>query len=180
MRSSSKKMKPTRVKARDSLGGILSPDLSYRGECITAVSVSDKKGERKHNVESISLRKDFGITGDAHAGSGHRQVSFLAEESIKKMQLKGLDVRPGDFAENITTKGVDLLKLKIGERFKSGNGVIFEVSQIGKVCHTRCSIYYQAGDCVMPREGIFARVLKGGVIKPGDRLEVIKDAKRTK
>lgn len=143
---------------------------------IIAVSVSDKKGERKHNVESISLREDFGITGDAHAGSGHRQVSFLAEESIKKMRLKGLDVKPGDFAENITTKGIDLLKLKIGEIFKAGNGVIFEVSQIGKVCHTRCAIYYQAGDCVMPREGIFARVLKGGVIKPGDRLEVMKDA----
>jgi cyclic pyranopterin phosphate synthase len=146
---------------------------------IIAVSVSDKKGERKHNVELISLREDFGITGDAHAGSGHRQVSFLAEESIKKMQLKGLRVRPGDFAENITTKGIDLLKLKIGERLKAGNGVIFEISQIGKVCHTRCNIYYQAGDCVMPREGIFARVLKGGTLKPGDTLEVLKNAKRT-
>jgi len=147
---------------------------------IVAVSISKNKGERKHNAESISLREDFGITGDAHAGSGHRQVSFLAEESIKKMQLKGLRVRPGDFAENITTKGIDLLKLKIGERFKAGSGVIFEVSQIGKVCHTRCNIYYQAGDCVMPKEGIFARVLKGGVLKPGDRLEVMNDAKRTK
>src|SRR3989338_8540356 len=124
---------------------------------IIAVSVSDKKGERKHNVESISLREDFGITGDAHAGSGHRQVSLLAEESIKKMRLKGLDVKPGDFAENVTTKGICLLKLKIGEKFKAGSSVIFEVSQIGKVCHTRCSIYYQAGDCVMPKEGIFAR-----------------------
>ena len=147
---------------------------------IIAVSVSDKKGERKHNVESISLREDFGITGDAHAGSGHRQVSFLAEESIKKMQLKGLDVKPGDFAENITTKGIDLLKLKIGEKLKAGSGVIFEISQIGKVCHTRCNIYYQAGDCVMPREGIFARVLKGGTLKSGDTLEVLKNAKRTK
>jgi len=143
---------------------------------IIAVSVSDKKGERKHNVESISLREDFGITGDAHAGSGHRQVSFLAEESIKKMQLKGLDVKPGDFAENITTKGIGLVKLKVGAKLKIGKNAILEISQIGKVCHTRCNIYYQAGDCVMPREGVFARVLKGGVVKPGDRLEVIKDA----
>ncbi|MDO8602923.1 MAG: MOSC domain-containing protein [Candidatus Omnitrophota bacterium] len=147
---------------------------------IIAVSVSGKKGERKHNVESISLREDFGIAGDAHAGSGRRQVSFLAEESIKKMRLKGLYVRPGDFAENITTRGVDLLKLKIGKRLKAGDGVIFEVSQIGKVCHARCDIYYQAGDCVMPREGVFARVLKGGTLKPGDTLEILKNAKRTK
>ena len=154
--------------------------LLRRKKKIIAVSISDKKGERKHNVESISLREDFGIIGDAHAGSGHRQVSFLAEESIKKMQLKGLDVKPGDFAENITTKGIDLLKLKIGVSFKAGSGVIFEVSQIGKVCHTRCAIYYQAGDCVMPREGIFARVLKGGTLKPGDTLEGLKNAKRTK
>lgn len=147
---------------------------------IAAVSISDKKGERKHNVESICLREGFGIIGDAHAGSGHRQVSFLAEESIKKMQLKGIRVRPGDFAENITTKGLHLLKLKIGQRLKANNSVIFEVSQIGKVCHTRCRIYYQAGDCVMPREGIFARVLKGGVIKPGDTLEVLKNAKQAK
>ena len=154
--------------------------MRLSGKKIIAVSVSDKKGERKHNVESISLRENFGITGDAHAGSGHRQVSFLAEESIQKMQLKGLCVRPGDFAENITTKGIDLLKLKTGERLKAGNGVIFEVSQIGKVCHTRCGVYYQAGDCVMPREGIFARVLKGGMLKPGDTLEILKNAKRTK
>ncbi len=143
---------------------------------ITAVSVSDKKGERKHNVESISLRENFGIIGDAHAGSGHRQVSLLAEESIKKMQLKGLDVGPGDFAENITTKGIDLLKLGIGIRLKVGKDAILEISQIGKVCHTRCNIYYQAGDCVMPKEGVFARVLKSGVVKPGDRLEVMEDA----
>ena len=144
---------------------------------ITAVSISAKKGVKKHNVESISLKEDFGIIGDVHAGSGHRQVSFLAEESIKKMRLKGLDVGPGDFAENITTKGIDLLKLGIGARLKLGKDAILEISQIGKVCHTRCNIYYQAGDCVMPKEGVFARVLKGGVIKPGDKLEVIKDAK---
>ena len=145
---------------------------------ITAVSISAKKGVKKHNAESVSLKEDFCIIGDAHAGSGHRQVSLLAEESIKKMQLKGLDVGPGDFAENITTKGIDLLKLGIGARLKLGKDAILEISQIGKVCHTRCNIYYQAGDCVMPKEGIFARVLKGGLVKPGDKLEVIKDAKR--
>ena len=144
---------------------------------ITAVSISAKKGVKKHNVESISLKEDFGIIGDVHAGSGHRQVSLLAEESIKKMRLKGLDVGPGDFAENITTNGIDLLKLGIGTRLKLGKDAILEISQIGKVCHTRCNIYYQAGDCVMPKEGIFARVLKGGIVKPGDKLEVIKDAK---
>ena len=144
---------------------------------IIAVSVSDKKGERKHNVESISLKEDFGIAGDAHAGNWHRQVSLLAEESIKKMRLKGLDVAPGDFAENITTQGIDLLKLGIGTRLKVGKDAILEISQIGKVCHTRCNIYYQAGDCVMPKEGIFARVLKGGMLKPGDTLEVLKNEK---
>ncbi len=143
---------------------------------IIAVSISDKKGAKKHNVESVSLKENFGIIGDAHAGSGHRQVSLLAEESIKKMQLKGLDVEPGSFAENITTKGIGLVKLKVGTKLKIGKDAVLEISQIGKVCHTRCNIYYQAGDCVMPKEGVFARVLKAGVIKPGDRLEVIKHA----
>ena len=143
---------------------------------IVAVSISKNKGEKKHNVKSVSLKEDFGIVRDAHAGNWHRQVSLLAEESIKKMRLKGLDVGPGDFAENITTKGIGLLRLKIGARLKVGKDAILEISQIGKVCHTRCAIYYQAGDCVMPREGIFARVLKGGVVKSGDKLEVMKDA----
>jgi MOSC domain-containing protein YiiM len=142
---------------------------------ITAVSISDKKGVKKHNVESVFLKKDFGIVEDAHAGNWHRQVSLLAEESIKKMRLKGLDVGPGDFAENITTRGIGLVKLKVGARLKIGKDAVLEISQIGKVCHARCNIYYQAGDCVMPKEGVFARVLKGGIIKPGDRLEVIKD-----
>ena len=139
---------------------------------IKAVSVSEKKGERKKNVASVELKKDFGIVGDAHGGTKNRQVSLLAAESIKKMTAKGLDVDAGDFAENITTEGIDLLKLKIGDKLRVGKGVVLEISQIGKVCHTRCSIYYQAGDCVMPREGIFASVTEGGTIKPGDNINV--------
>lgn len=138
---------------------------------IKAVSVSKKKGIRKVNVPEVMLKEDFGIIDDAHAGAGNRQISLLAVESIKKMKDKGLDVGSGDFAENITTEGIDLMGLKIGSKLKIGEEVELEISQIGKECHTRCSIYYQAGDCVMPREGIFARVLKGGVIKPEDKIE---------
>lgn len=142
---------------------------------ITAVSISKAKGMKKSNVKSARIKKDFGIIGDAHAVGGGRQVSLLAAESIEKMRAKGLKVSPGDFAENITTQGINLLKLKIGDRLKAGKEAFLEISQIGKVCHTRCNIYYQAGDCVMPREGIFARVLRGGVIRPQDTLEVIDD-----
>ena len=137
---------------------------------IKAISISKEKGIRKANVKQVILRENFGIVGDAHAGTKNRQVSLLAVESIKKMQDKGLKVGPGDFAENITTKDLDLLSLKIGDRLKLGKGIILQVSQIGKECHTRCSIYYQAGDCVMPKEGIFAKVLKGGKVKVGDEI----------
>jgi MOSC domain-containing protein YiiM len=116
---------------------------------------------------------DFGIKGDAHASQKwHRQISLLALESIKRMQDKGFDVKPGDFAENITTEGIDLVGLPIGTQMKIGN-VELEVSQIGKECHTKCSIYYLAGDCVMPKEGIFVKVLKGGTIKTGDSILLI-------
>ncbi|MEK6567949.1 MAG: MOSC domain-containing protein [Candidatus Omnitrophota bacterium] len=137
---------------------------------IIAISVSEKKGIRKNNVDSAELKEDFGIVGDAHAGTKNRQVSLLAQESIEKMKAKGLKVKAGDFAENITTEGLDLLSLKIGDRLEMNDEVILELSQIGKVCHTRCSIYYQAGDCVMPKEGIFAKVIKGGEIKVGDSI----------
>ena len=140
---------------------------------IIAVSISEKKGAKKKNTEFVELKEDFGIIGDAHAGTKRRQVSLLALESIEKLKVKRIDVRPGDFAENITTVGIDLVSLRIGSRLKVGEEVLLEISQIGKQCHTRCNIYYQAGDCVMPREGVFARVLKGGIIKPSDRLEVI-------
>ena len=122
-------------------------------------------------MKEALLKTGYGIEGDAHASSAwHRQVSLLAVESIKKMRDKGLDVKPGDFAENITTEGIDLLSLSVGTQLMIGEGIEVEVSQIGKQCHTRCAIYYQAGDCVMPKEGIFARVLSGGVIKTGDRI----------
>ncbi len=140
---------------------------------IVAVSVSDKKGIKKQNVSSAVLKENFGITGDAHSGTLLRQVSLLAVESIDKIRGKGLDVKPGDFAENITTQGLDLIKLKIGDRLSVGDGVILEITQIGKDCHARCAIYYQAGDCVMPKEGLFSKVLKGGIVKAGDSLEVI-------
>lgn len=137
---------------------------------VKAVSISEKKGQKKRNVDSVVLKEDFGIEGDAHAGPGIRQVSLLAIESIKKIQDKGLDVDAGDFAENITTEGIDLLSFRIGDKIVIGNDAALEISQIGKVCHTRCSIYYQAGDCVMPKEGVFAKVLKSGTIKPGDEI----------
>jgi MOSC domain-containing protein YiiM len=139
---------------------------------VIAVCISIKKGERKTPVAQVELREEHGIVGDAHIGEWHRQVSLLALESIEKMQRLGLDVNPGDFAENITTMGIDLLSLPIGSRLALGETII-EVTQIGKECHTRCAIYNQAGDCVMPKEGIFARVLRGGVIKPGDGIKVL-------
>lgn len=141
---------------------------------IVSINISDKKGVRKKPTEEVFLREGYGIEGDAHASSSwHRQVSLLAIESIRKMQSLGLDVKPGDFAENLTTEGLDLLSLPIGTRLTIGRDIEVEVSQIGKECHTRCAIYYQAGDCVMPKEGIFVRVLKGGRLRIGDEIAVI-------
>lgn len=142
---------------------------------MVAISVSEQKGTRKHNVKEAHLLIDHGIEGDAHAGEGHRQVSLLATESIEKMVSQGLEVGPGDFAENLTTRGIDLLRLPVGTRLALGKEkeVLVEVTQIGKECHSRCAIYYLAGDCVMPKEGIFVKVLKGGKILPGDPIEVI-------
>jgi MOSC domain-containing protein YiiM len=140
---------------------------------VVSVNISETKGVRKTPVQEIVLKEDYGLDGDAHASSEwHRQVSLLALESIGKMQAAGLDVSPGDFAENITTEGIDLMHLPVGTRISVGDGVELEVTQIGKVCHERCAIYYQAGDCVMPKEGVFAQVVKGGVIKKGDPIAV--------
>lgn len=139
---------------------------------VIAVCTSAKKGERKQNVGESNLIKNQGLENDAHAGFAHRQVSLLAEESIAKMTAKGLDVGPGDFAENLTTRGIDLVNLPLGTRLSVGKEVILRVTQIGKECHNRCAIYYQAGDCVMPREGIFAEVLLGGKIKVEDKIEI--------
>ena len=133
-------------------------------------SVLVKKGERKTQVGIAELRPEHGIVGDAHVGEWHRQVSLLSIESIRKMQKMGLDVDSGDFAENITTEGVNLAFLPIGSRLKIGE-TILEVTQIGKECHTRCAIYHQAGDCVMPKEGVFAKVITGGVVRSKDEIE---------
>jgi MOSC domain-containing protein YiiM len=138
---------------------------------VVAVCISAHKGERKTPVACVELKENYGIIGDAHAGEWHRQVSLLAQESIEKMQRLGLDVAAGDFAENITTSGVELFSLPLGTRLDIGD-TLLEVTQIGKECHTRCAIYHQAGDCVMPKEGIFARVLQGGAIRPGDTIRI--------
>ena len=142
-----------------------------KGQLI-AVCLSHRTGERKTPVAQVELRENHGIVGDAHAGDWHRQVSLLAKESIDTMRVQGLDVDNGDFAENLTTKGIDLPQLPLGTRFAIGPCRL-ELTQIGKECHTRCAIYHQAGDCVMPKEGIFARVLCGGVIRPGDPIEIM-------
>jgi MOSC domain-containing protein YiiM len=141
---------------------------------VVAINTSEKKGVRKKSVETAILKENFGVAGDAHASEKwHRQISLLALESIEKMRAKGLNVGAGDFAENITTAGIDLLTLPIGTRVTIGQEVEVEVTQIGKVCHTRCAIYTLAGDCVMPKEGIFAKVLKGGKVKKGDEIKVV-------
>jgi len=138
---------------------------------IVSINISARKGERKTPVSEAILREGFGIETDAHASTTwHRQVSLLALESIEKMRKMGLKVGPGDFAENLTTEGIDLVSLPIGSRLSMGGGVEAEVTQIGKVCHDRCAIYEQAGDCVMPREGIFVRILKGGHLRAGDPI----------
>lgn len=134
---------------------------------VVAVSVAGRKGEKKTPVPSATLVADHGVRDDAHAGPGKRQVSLLAAESIGKMRGKGLQVGPGDFAENITVEGFDLPGVRVGERIRVGEALL-EISQIGKECHDRCAIYIQAGDCVMPREGVFARVIRGGKVSPGD------------
>ena len=139
---------------------------------VTSVNLSAKKTVRKTRGDEGVLRVDHGFEGDAHAGDWHRQVSLLAQESIDKMVAKGLDVAAGDFAENITTVGIDLLALPIGSVIRVGDDALMEISQIGKVCHTKCAIYYQAGDCVMPKEGIFAVVRHGGTVRTGDSIVV--------
>jgi len=141
---------------------------------VLAVNISEEKGTKKTNIHSCPLLKNFGLKGDAHAGPWHRQVSLLANESIEKMRAMGLNVGYGDFAENITTEGVDLVHLPIGTMIRIGNSVTLRITQIGKECHERCAIYYQAGDCVMPKEGIFAEVLGEGEVKVGDEI-IIKD-----
>lgn len=143
---------------------------------IVAVCTSKAKGERKIDIGEAEVREGFGLVGDAHGGDWHRQVSLLAIESIDKMRAVGLDVGPGDFAENLTTQGLNLYSLPIGTRLRIGDSVLLEMTQIGKECHDRCAIYHQAGDCVMPKEGVFAIVREGGRVKTGDPVEVLDKA----
>lgn len=138
---------------------------------IHAVSVSDRKGVVKHNVAQARLLVDHGLEGDAHAEGGIRQVSLLSLASINKMVAAGANVAPGDFAENLTVDGLEVMNLPVGTRLKVGD-VELEITQIGKACHKGCAIREQVGDCVMPREGVFARVLSEGVVKPGDVIKV--------
>ena len=137
---------------------------------IVSIAKSKKKGTKKDLIESAKLIVDYGLEGDAHAGDWHRQVSFLAAESIDESRRKGLDVAFGDFAENIASTGIDWKAMPIGSQFRLGQTAIVEITQIGKECVKKCAIYYQAGDCIMPREGVFARVLEGGTIRRGDRI----------
>ena len=138
---------------------------------IESINISRGKGERKTPTGRAELKTGHGVIGDGHAGQWHRQVSLLAIESIGKMQAKGLEVGPGDFAENITTSGIELTALPLGTRLELGAAVV-EVTQHGKECQAPCEIYRQAGDCVMPREGIFAIVVAGGDVSKGDKIKV--------
>ena len=142
---------------------------------IRAISISVVRGTKKKNVPTALVVEDLGIQGDAHADNWHRQISLLAEESIDKMIAQGANVKWGDFAENITTAGIDLAKLRIGSQLRLGPSVEIEITQIGKECHSRCEIFEQVGDCIMPREGIFGKVLTGGMIEVGQAIETTND-----
>lgn len=140
---------------------------------IKAISISKDRGTKKYNVPTAELKAGFGIAGDAHAGDWHRQVSLLGEESIAKMRAKGATVTSGDFAENITTEGIDLQSLKIGSKLRLGSAAEVEITQFGKECHSGCAIFQQIGDCIMPREGVFGKVIKPGQVKTGDTIEIL-------
>ena len=143
---------------------------------IIAVCRSKEKGTKKKPVAEGVLEQDYGLIGDAHADCcTHRQVSLLAIESINKMRGRGFDVGPGDFAENLTSEGIDLVSLPVGTQVSIGKEVILEITQIGKDCHTKCAIYRQIGKCIMPKEGVFARVIHGGSVMAGDQIRIRKD-----
>ncbi len=139
---------------------------------VLSVNIAKDKGEKKHNIGTCKVLKAFGLENDAHGGFMHRQISPLGKEGIQRIRDKGLDVGYGDFAENLTTEGIDLPGLPIGTTLKIGSGLLVRVTQIGKECHTRCNIFQQVGDCVMPREGIFVEVLNDGEVAVGDEIEV--------
>ena len=142
---------------------------------IKAVCTSDVKGIQKSETDSVELRPDWGIEDDAHAGKWHRQVSLLSYEKIEDFKARGADVVNGSFGENIIVEGFDLKGLPIGTRFRSGDAVL-ELTQIGKECHAHCAIYHKMGDCIMPREGVFCKVIEGGTIRPGDDIEIIEES----
>jgi MOSC domain-containing protein YiiM len=143
---------------------------------IYSVNISKTKGIAKTPVKEVKLIENFGVEGDAHAGDTIKQVSLLSWESIKtqsecpKVKDKNVELKPGDFGENITTEGIKLAELKVGDKLTLGSGIVLEISKIGKDCHKYCAIYYKIGDCIMPKEGIFAKVIKGGNIKAGDKI----------
>ena len=143
---------------------------------IVSIAISKKKGTTKSQVDEASLIQDYGLEGDAHAGPWYRQVSFLAAESIEKARKQGLGVTFGDFAENIATKGIDWKKMPVGTIVQLGDSAVVEITQIGKECHSKCAIYYMAGDCIMPREGIFGRVLKGGEVRCGAPVHILHES----
>ena len=138
---------------------------------IVSIAVSQKKGTVKQCIETAELMENHGIKGDAHAGDWHRQLSFLASESIEKASSEDLKLNFGDFAENIATTGIDWKNEPIGKIFRLGETALVEITQIGKECHKKCAIFYRTGDCIMPKEGVFAKILRGGFIRVGDRIE---------
>jgi MOSC domain-containing protein YiiM len=140
---------------------------------VVSIATSKKKGTRKTQVDEALLSADHGLEGDAHAGPWHRQVSFLASESITRAKEGGLEVGFGDFAENIATRGIDWMTVPVGTRLRIGAEAEVEITQIGKECHKKCAIYYAAGDCIMPKEGIFAKVLKGGTVRVNDPIQIL-------
>ena len=141
---------------------------------IIAVSRSEQKGTKKINVFEGVLKENYGLVGDAHADCcTHRQVSLLAIESIEKIRRLGFTIGPGDFAENLTSEGIDLVSLPIGTRLSIGKEIVLELTQIGKECHTGCAIYRQIGKCIMPKEGVFAQVIHGGLVRAGDSIKVL-------
>ncbi len=137
---------------------------------VVAVCVSEDTGGPKRSVERIALVRGHGIQGDGHAGTWHRQVSLLADEQVDTMRAKGLDLVAGAFGENIVTRGLELEKVEVGRRLRLGDRAVLQITQIGKECHTRCKIYHQTGDCIMPTRGVFARVIRGGDLAPGDEI----------
>lgn len=143
---------------------------------VKAVCISRQKGTPKENIHACEVIEDFGLKGDAHAGKWHRQVSILPYEEIEKFKEKGARIRDGAFGENLIVEGYDLKYLPVGTRFQC-NDVILELTQIGKECHSGCNIQKTMGECIMPREGVFCRVIRGGTVKEGDRFQVLKENK---